>query len=152
MTHPRNHLLKYHSCYLASCRYRCQFSGQSAGKKVNGKYRNYHFHHTHPGAYDHEHPGLNYLLLKPWAHTLVHLFGGVLPWEMSRGAVRLQNRRAKDFPLTALWMYPNVLQRLFHGWCRVPMLLKDFAAWVLEGLAIAGGITGGVYFAVKLLI
>ena len=132
-----------HPHYLDSLNNRCQFSGANAGKTIRGKNHRYHFHHTCPNAYDNEQPGWNYLLLKPWAHTLVHLLGGSLPWEMSRGAVRLQNKRAKRLLVSWLWRYPNLLQRVFHGWCRV----SDFGKGVLKVVAI-----WGVAFVVGLVI
>lgn len=136
-----NTLHQRHPHFLDSLNHRCQFSGAIAGKTIRGKYHRYHFHHTHSGAYDHEQPGWNYLLLKPWAHTLVHLLGGVLPWEMSRGAVRLQNKRAKNLSVSWVWRYPNLLQRLFHGWCRlagwVKGVLEVAMAW---GVALVVGI------------
>lgn len=123
--YDRNSLLKKHPRWLAKCDYRCQFTGKIVGKKVHGIYQRYNFHHTtSPFAYGGEIPGWNYILLCPLAHWFVHnVLGG--SWFSDRD-VTVQNARAKKMPLTWLWKYPNPLQRLFHNWCRLPMIFRQF--------------------------
>jgi len=108
-------LRSQHSTWLKRLNYRCQFSGQRAG----GHGHRYNFHHTHGGAYGHEKPGWNLLLLTPWAHRLVHTLGGTPMLGMQKNAVTIQNRRAKRLFCSWLWSFPNPLQRLFHLVCRI---------------------------------
>lgn len=109
-----------------------------AGRQHQGKYHGYNFHHTHSGAYGHERPGWNLLLLTPWAHRLVHTLGGVPMLGMNKRAVTIQNQRAKQLPCSWLWRYPNPLQRGFHCWCRVPMVVRGFGVTMLIGVIVAG--------------
>lgn len=117
-TKERYSLLEKHPEWLDRLEHTCQFSGKIVGKKVKGKYKRYAFHHTSTDAYDHEIPGYNYILLTRRAHWLVHALGGIL--FLRKGAISIQNKRAKNLPLSSLWEYPNPPQRLFHFWCRVP--------------------------------
>lgn len=121
--YDREFLLKKHPRWLDRQRHRCQFTGKTVGKSVGGVYQRYSFHHTHSEAYGRECPGWNYILLCPFAHWLVHnVLGGA--WFSDRD-VTVQNRRAKMLPLPWLWRYPNLPQRIFHGWCRLPMILRQ---------------------------
>ena len=56
------------------------------------------------------------------------------PWGYQMpGSVRLQNRIARRLPLSLLWRYPNPVQRLLHGLCRVPPLLRVVAVGAAVG-------------------
>ena len=128
--YDRKRLLKKHPRFLRQQNYRCQCTGLLAGKTVNGKYHRYSFHHTSSSAYGREHCGWNYILLCPFAHWFVHnVLGGA--WFSDRD-VTVQNKRAKMFPCSWIFRYPNPPQRLFHFWCRTPRLIKGML--ILWGL------------------
>ena len=56
-----------------------------------------------------------------------HANGRYHPW-----ARHHTSRKARRLPLTVLWKYPNVLQRCFHGWCRLPHRMKLVITWLME--------------------
>ncbi|NEZ58771.1 hypothetical protein [Adonisia turfae] len=136
-------LRHHHPAWLDRLRHTCQFTGAPVGKSHQGKYRGYNFHHTHSGAYGHERPGWNLLLLTPKAHRLVHALGGVPMLGMDKRAVTIQNRRAERLPCPWLWRYPNPFQRIFHCWCRLPMMARGFGVVALV-LIVAGILQGNL--------
>lgn len=131
MTYNRN--LNNHPQWLDKLNHRCQFSGAIVGKHHKGQYRRYNFHHSYSGAYGSERPGVNLLLLTPWAHGLVHLLGLVPPW--TKNKVRFQNNMARQLGIEWLLGFPNPLQRLFNVWCQLPV--PAFLRALVVGLATA---------------
>jgi hypothetical protein len=102
------------------------------GKYTSRKYGKYNIHHTGVGYrhLGHEELGKDVLPLCPFAHWLIH--GG--------------NMKAK-----APWQ-PNIIQKLLHLWCSLPLLLKQLFL-LLTSLLIAfyfftsiGFITSIVFF------
>lgn len=117
---------------------RCQFSGRKLGT-VERRYHPWARHHTSSDAYDDDkgrlRPGWNYLLLSKRSHWFVHFLGGQL---FLRGnSIRSQNYWARRLPLTWVWKYPNLLQRAFHSWCRLPHVVKDLVRFAIQVLLIA---------------
>ena len=111
---------------------RCQFTGRPVGH-ADGRYHPWARHHTASKVYSDKEklrPGWNYILLTKWSHWLVHFLGGQLV--LNSGNIRSQNRQARRLPLTVLWKYPNILQRCFHSWCRLPHRMKLVITWLVE--------------------
>jgi hypothetical protein len=106
-----------HYNWLKRCNYRCSmFPWVRIGRYSSKKYGKYNIHHTGVG-YRHlgqEELWKDVLPLCPFAHWLIH--GG--------------NMKAK-----APWQ-PNLLQKILHFWCSLPLLIKRLVLLIL-GLALS---------------
>ncbi|NEQ25376.1 MAG: general secretion pathway protein GspF [Microcoleus sp. SIO2G3] len=102
--------LDRHSDWLRRAHYRCSmFPWVTVGRKARGKYCRYHIHHTHySGNYQrNERLWLDVLPLCPFAHRVIHRGLG--------GSDRARAQRHR---------FPNLVQRLAHAWCRLPIAGK----------------------------
>jgi hypothetical protein len=96
-----------HPAWLKRSGYRCSMFPWIRCGKFGGKYHKYNVHHTNYKRIGSERFGLDVIVVCPFAHWIIHQILG--------GSARVRTQRSK---------YPNLPQRLAHGWCRLPVLFK----------------------------